>query len=109
MNLLNQSSYSKFVSGSWDIVNDQWNANYSVGNEIIYITELLKSNLGDYNVAYILISGDVTVTGCNAETQAAFENCATFDTFITKIDETTIDYAEDLDLVTPMLECWKIV
>ena len=75
----------------------------------IYITELLKSNLGDYNVAYILISGDVTITGRNAETQTAFKNCAPFDKCITKVDETTIDHAEDLDLVTSMLECWKIV
>ena len=107
--MLNQSSHSKFVSGSWVIVNDQWNANDSVGNEIIYITELLQSNLGDCNVAYSLIRGDVTITGRNAETQAAFKNCAPFDTFIKKVDETTIDHAEDLDLVTPMLECWKIV
>ena len=32
----------------------------------------------------------------------AFENCAPFTKCITKIDETTIDDAEDLDSVMPM-------
>ena len=55
------------------------------------------------------MSGDVPITGRNAGTQATFKNCAPFDKCITKVDETTIDHAEDLDLVTSMLECWKIV
>ena len=42
---------SKFVTRKWKIVNDQWNANYDVGNEIICKTEVLKSNLWDYNDA----------------------------------------------------------
>ena len=40
--------------------------------------------------------------------QVAFKNCASFTKFITKIDETTIYDAEDLDLVMPMynpMEC----
>ena len=35
-------------------------------------------------------------------TQIEFENCEPFTKWITKIDETTIDDAEDLDLVMPM-------
>ena len=33
-----------------------------------------------------------------------FKNCALFSKFITKIEEATIDDAEDLDLVMPMIE-----
>ena len=47
---------SKFVTRNWNIVNDQSNANYRVGNEIIYGTEVLKSNICDCNYAYILLS-----------------------------------------------------
>ena len=36
------------------------------------------------------------------ETQVAFKNCAPFTKCITKIDGTTIDDAENLDLVMPM-------
>ena len=54
---MNEASDSKFVTRKWNIVNDQSNANYDVGNEIIYNTEVLKSNLCDYNDAYILVRG----------------------------------------------------
>ena len=82
-------------------VNDLSNGNYSVGNEIIYNTEILKSNLCNYNNACILVKGDITVTAAPA-LQVAFKNCATFSNCFTKIDGTIIDDAEDLDLVMPM-------
>ena len=47
LNLLNEASNSKFLTRKWNIVNDQSNANYDVGNEIIYNTEVLKSHLCD--------------------------------------------------------------
>ena len=37
LNLLNETSDSKFVTGKWNIGNDQSNANYDVGNKIIII------------------------------------------------------------------------
>ena len=101
LNSLNEASDSKFVTRKWNIFNDQSNANYDAGNEIIYNTEVLKSNLCDYNDAYILVRGDITVTAAGV-TKVAFKNCAPFTKCITKIDGTTIDDAEDLDLVMPM-------
>ena len=62
LNLLNEASDSKFTTRKWNMVNDQSNANYDIGNKIIYNTEVLKSNLCDYNDAYILVRGNVTVT-----------------------------------------------
>ena len=62
---------------------------------------MLKSNLCDFNDAYILVKGNITIAG-NIATRVAFKNCAPFIKCITKIDGTTIDYAEDLDLVMPM-------
>ena len=44
LNLLKEPNDSKFVTRKWNIVSDQSNANYDVGNEIIYNTEVLKSN-----------------------------------------------------------------
>ena len=66
-----------------------------------YNTKVLKSSLCDYNDVYILLGGDITVTTAPV-TQVGFKNCAPFIKCITKIDETTIDDAEDLDLVMPM-------
>ena len=61
----------------------------------------MKSNLCDYNSSYILLRGDITVVAAPA-TQAAFKNCAPFTKCITKIDETIIDDAKDLDLAILM-------
>ena len=99
--LLNEANDSKFVTRKWNIVNDNSKSNYGAGNDIIYNTEVLKSNLCGYNDAYILVKGDITVRA-NPATQVAFKNCAPFTKCITKVDETTIDDAEDLDLVMPM-------
>ena len=51
LNLLNEASDSKFVTRKWKIVNEQSNANYDVGHKIVYNTEVLKSNLCDFNDA----------------------------------------------------------
>ena len=105
--LLNEASDFKFVTRKWNIVNNQSNANYDVGNEVIYNTEVLKSNFCDYNDVYILVKRDITITAAPA-TQVSFKNCVPFTKCITKIDGTTIDDAEDFDLVKPMynlIEC----
>ena len=42
LKLLNEANGFKIVTRKWYIVNDQSNANYNVGNEIIYNTEVIK-------------------------------------------------------------------
>ena len=74
-----------------------WNVAY----EIIYNTEVLKSKLCDCNDACISVRGDIIVIAGPA-TQVAFTNCAPFTKCITKIDGTTVDNAEDLDLIVSM-------
>ena len=58
--------------------------------EITYNTEVLKSNICDYNDASILVRGNFTVTAAGA-TQVAFRNSTPFTKCITEIDGTTID------------------
>ena len=77
LNLLNETSDSKFVTGKWNVGNDQSNTNYDVGNKIIYNTEVLKSNLCDYNDAYILVRDIILISG-NIAARVAFKNCAPF-------------------------------
>ena len=101
LNLLNEAGNSKFVIRKRSTANDQTNANYDAWNGIIK-TKVLKSNLCDYSDAYILLRGDITIIGCDLATEVAFKNYAPFTKFITKSDETTIDDADDLDLVMLM-------
>ena len=98
---MNKAKDSKFVTRKWNIDNDNSKTNYNVGSEIIYNTEVLKSNFCDYNKTYILVRGDITVKAVPS-TKVAFNNCAQFTKCITQIDETIIDDAENLDLVMPM-------
>ena len=101
LNLLNEINDSKFVTKKWNIVNDNWKTKYNTASEITYNTEISKSNLCDYNDAYVLVTDNITVVAAPAK-QVAFKNCAPFTKCITKIYETTIDDAEDLHLVMPM-------
>ena len=101
LNLLNETNDSKFVTRKWNIVNDNWKTKYNTTNEINYNTEISKSNLCHYNDAYVLVTDNITVVAAPA-TQVAFKNYVPFTKCITKIDETTIDDAENLQLVMPM-------
>ena len=99
LNLLNEANYCKFMTRKWNIVNDNSKSNYTAAYEITYNTKILKSNLSDLNDAHILVTRDITVIKA-PQTHIAFENCVPFTKCVTKIDETTIDDAEDL--VMPM-------
>ena len=98
---MNDANETNFVTTKWNIINHNSNANYNAANEITYNKEVLKSNLCDYKDAYVLVLGDITVIGAS-QTQVAFKNCAPLTKCITKINETTIDNAENFDLVIPM-------
>ena len=82
---MNEANNSKFVTIKWNIVNDNAKANSGVRNEITYDTEVLKSNLCDYNNAAILVRGNIAIIGHQA-TQVAYKNCAQFTNCITRIN-----------------------
>ena len=63
---MNEKNDSKFVTTKWNIVNDNSKSNYDATNEITNNTQILKSNLCDYNDAYILVRGDITVVAAPA-------------------------------------------
>ena len=69
------------MTRKWSIVNDNSKANYRVGNEIIYNTYVLRSDLCDYDVN-ILVRGDFAIIG-HQVTQVAFKNYAPFTKCIT--------------------------
>ena len=71
MNLLTEASDSRFVTRKWNIVNDQSNANYDVGNKTIYDKEVLKSNLCDHSDAYILVRNNIFIIVRSQATQVA--------------------------------------
>ena len=65
------------MTRKWSIANDLSNTICGAGNEIIYNTEVLKSNLCDFNNVYIRLRGNFTIIGHHV-TQVSFKNRAPF-------------------------------
>ena len=104
VNLLNGSinENSKFATKKWYIIDSESNGNYSHHNPIKFLTKSIESSLCDYSDAYILVTGNINVTGGDANTKVAFKNCAPFRKCRTEINETFIDEAEHINIAMPM-------
>ena len=92
-NLLNGSDNenSKFATRKWYVINSESKRNYSADNRIKFLTSSLEASLCDYYDVYVLVTGNITVTGGNANTKVAFKNCAPFEECRTEINETFVD------------------
>ena len=102
---------SKFKTRNWVEINDESRGTYT-SNVTKFKTVMLRSNLCDYADAYILVKETITITGSgndDATKQAderdkgvTFKNCAPFTKCISRINNTDIDNAQDIDIVMPM-------
>ena len=71
---------------------------------------MLRSSLCDYNEAYLLAKGNITVnnntdvdaTANKIDKKVIFKSCAPFTNCISKINNDQIDNAEYIDIVMPM-------
>ena len=88
VNLLNGSDNenSKFATKKWYVIDSESKGNYSHENPIKFLTSSLESSLFDYSDAYVLVKGNITVVGGEANTKVAFKNCAPFRKSITEIN-----------------------
>ena len=89
----------------WIKAHDQFGETYNTNKKIRIKTSILRSNLCDYSDAYIVVKGKIIVTNPNNDAydkKLALKNNAPFLSCISKINNTLIDNAEDLDIVIPM-------
>ena len=88
VNLLNGSDNesSKFATKKWYVIDSESKGNYSLDNRIKFLTSSLESSFCNCSEAYVLVTGNITVTGGNANTKVAFKNCAPFDKCRTEIN-----------------------
>ena len=103
---------SKFRTKNWIEINDESRGTCNVNSQIKFKTTMLKSSLCDYNDAYILFKGTITIAGAGADAAArqaderdkgvAFKNCALFTDCISEINNTKVGNAKDTDIVMPM-------
>ena len=104
VNLLNDSNNenSKFATKKWYIIDSEAKGNYLPDNEIKFWTSSLESSLCDHSDPYILVTGNINVTGGNASTKVAFKNWSPFKKCRTEINETFVDDAQHVNIAMPM-------
>ena len=103
---------SKFRTKNWVVINDESKGGYTTGSNITFKTAMLRFSLCDYADAYTLVKGTITITGVGDHAAARradernegviFKNCAPFTKCMSKINDTQIDNAQDIDIVMPM-------
>ena len=100
------------------VIDSESKGSYSHENPINILTSSLESNLCDYSDAYILVTGNISVTRTiaaaaaggyaqrkeplNAATQVVFKICAPFEDCRTEINNTFADYTNFLNITMPM-------
>ena len=104
LNLLNDSimKIKKFSTKKWHIIDSESNGNYSHHNPIKRLIKSIESRLCDDSDAYILVTGNINVTGGNNNTKASFKNCAPFKKYSTEIDGTIVDEEDFINIAMPM-------
>ena len=104
VNLWNSSEndYSKFSTKKWYVRDSESKGSYSHHDPTKFLTKSIESSLCDYSDAYILVTGNINVTGGDANTKVAFKNCAPFKDCRTEINDTFVDYANFINITMPM-------
>ena len=123
INLLDDTTYepSKFRTRNWVEINDESREDYNddennnnntndSSSSIKFKISMIKSSLCGYSDAYILVKGTITIPNAEAASAAVnntnkkvvFKNCDPFTSCITEINNTQVDYTEDVDIVMSM-------
>ena len=94
------------MTKKWIKINDLSSGQYSVNKHIRFKISMLRSNFFDYSNSYIVVKRIITVTGTKPNNRRnknlIFINNVPFSTGITKINNTFVDNAKDLDIVMLM-------
>ena len=94
----------RFIAKKWVEVHDQFGETYNTNKQIRFKTSMLRSDLCDYSDAFV-VKRKIIVTNPDNDAydkKLLFKNNALFISCISKINNTLIDNAEDLDIVMPM-------
>ena len=97
----------RFTTKKWIEIFDQSNGSYNPNKDIRFKTSQLRSDLCDFNDAYIVVTGKITATNPDNDNNVynrklALKNSAPFFDCILKINSQLIEHADDLDVVMTM-------
>ena len=94
----------KICNKKWHIIDSETKGNYSHHDPIKFLTKSIESSLCDCSDAYILVTGDITVTGGNGNKKVAFKNCLPFKKVNTEIIGIFVDEAYIVNIAMPMYD-----
>ena len=101
-----ENTYPKYQTNRWHIINDRNNGQYGEGNinddPIKINKEIVKPFLCDYADVYILVTGNITVVGGDADTKVAFKNCHSFIKFKIHLNDEHVEDSDNLDIIMNM-------
>ena len=95
----------RFLTRKWVEIYDESGGTYNVNKEVRFKAHQLRTDLCDYNNAYVAVTGKITVTNPNNDAydrKLALKNNAPFFSCISKVNGILVENAEDLDVVIPM-------
>ena len=103
---------TKFRTKNWVDINYDLRGTYNTNSQIKFKTSMLRTSLCDYNDAYVLVNGTITITAAGDNDAARrldernkgviFNNCVPFTDCISEINNTQIDNTKYIDVVMPM-------
>ena len=92
---------SRFAPTKWYVIDSQTAKDkYNQNRSIKFETEIIKSSLFAHSDAFIVFTGDITVTGDN-DTNVPLKNCATISTCKAEINDVFIDEANHTYIEMP--------
>ena len=102
-----ENTSNEFRPKNWvEIKVDDAGGTYNRNSQIKSKTIILKSSLRDYSDAYVLVKGTITIAGAEAATQTSkhfiFKKCVWFTDCMSKINNTKVVNAKDLNAVMLM-------
>ena len=92
---------------NWYIIDSEVKGNYLPDNEVNFLSSSLESNLCYYSDAYILVTGNINVTGGDANTKVAFKSCTLFKNCGSEMNETVVDEAARINIAISMYNLIK--
>ena len=97
------------MTTKWVKVNDLSHGQYSLDKNIRFKTSVVRSDLCGFSDAYIVVERIITVEGTNDSNKRnknlSFKNNAPFRSCISKINNTFLENAGDLDIAMSIYNC----
>ena len=97
------NQFSKFGTKNGTLLMTKIMDNVAMEIKMVQPLNLKQKSLNQiFVITYVLVTGNITATGGNADTRVPFKNCASFTRCVTHINDEHVETAENVDIIMPM-------